>query len=139
MEQLETAFRAAGVTIPFSSNEKGERSESWSTDYQNVGGAVNIYGLDSYAGGLSCTNPSSGFNTLINYFQWFSNFSASQPKYFPEFEGGYLQGWGAAWYDNCQSELSYNFPDVYYKNNIGQQTSLLSIYMAYVNPLRSRT
>lgn len=44
MEQLESAFRAAGITIPLSSNEKGQRSESWSTDYQDVGGAVNIYG-----------------------------------------------------------------------------------------------
>jgi len=37
MEQLESAFRAAGITVPLSSNEKGQRSESWSTDYQNVG------------------------------------------------------------------------------------------------------
>jgi len=37
MEQLEAAFRAAGITVPLSSNEKGQRSESWSTDYQNVG------------------------------------------------------------------------------------------------------
>jgi hypothetical protein len=47
MEQLETAYRAAGITVPLSHNEKGQRSISWSTDYQNVGGAVNVYGLDS--------------------------------------------------------------------------------------------
>lgn len=47
MEQLKAAYRAAGITVPFSHNEKGERSISWSTDYQDVGGAVNVYGLDS--------------------------------------------------------------------------------------------
>lgn len=47
MEQLEAAFRDAGVVVPFSHNEKGERSESWSTDYEDVGGAVNVYGLVS--------------------------------------------------------------------------------------------
>lgn len=47
MEQIEAAFRDAGITVPLSHNEKGERSMSWSTDYQNVGGAVNVYGLDS--------------------------------------------------------------------------------------------
>lgn len=55
MEQLKTAFRAAGITVPLTHNEKGMRSMSWSTDYQDVGGAVNMYGLDSYPGGLSCT------------------------------------------------------------------------------------
>ncbi|CAD6445310.1 06d14879-ff4d-406c-9ede-0e5b68d0c4e4 [Sclerotinia trifoliorum] len=131
MEQLETAFRAAGITVPFSHNEKGQRSESWSTDYENVGGAVNVYGLDSYPGGLSCTNPNSGFSVVRNYYQWFSNYSYTQPSYFPEFEGGYFTPWGGSFYDECQSELDPSFPDVYYKNNIGQRTTLMSLYMAW--------
>lgn len=84
MEQLEAAFRAAGSTIPFTSNEKGQRSQSWSTDYEDVGGAVNIYGLDSYPGGLSCTNYNSGFEVVTNYYQWFQNYSSSSPVFFPE-------------------------------------------------------
>lgn len=70
MEQIKKASRDAGIVVPFISNEKGQRSQSWSTDYQNVGGAVNIYGLDSYPGGLSCTNANSGFNLVRNYYQW---------------------------------------------------------------------
>lgn len=46
MEQIEAAFIAAGVTVPSTHNEKGQRSMSWSTDYLDVGGAVNVYGLD---------------------------------------------------------------------------------------------
>lgn len=69
MEQIEAAFLAAGVVVPSTSNEKGMRSQSWSVDYQNVGGAVNVYGLDSYPGGLSCTNPASGFTLVRTYYQ----------------------------------------------------------------------
>ncbi|TGO61578.1 hypothetical protein BCON_0026g00220 [Botryotinia convoluta] len=131
MEQIEAAFRDAGITVPLSHNEKGQRSISWSTDYQNVGGAVNVYGLDSYPGGLSCINPASGFSVVRNYYQWFSNYSYTQPNYFPEFESGYFTPWGGSFYDDCQSELSPAFADVYYKNNIGQRTTLMSLYMAW--------
>lgn len=68
MEQLEAAFRAAGITIPFSSNEKGMRSQSWSTDFDNVGGAVNVYGLDSYPGGTNC-NANSGYTVVETYYK----------------------------------------------------------------------
>lgn len=131
MGQIETAFRAAGITVPFSSNEKGERSESWSTDYEDVGGAVNVYGLDSYPGGFSCTNANSGFSVVRNYFQWFSNYSFTQPSYFPEFEGGYFTPWGGSFYDSCVAEHQPSFADVYYKNNIGQRTTLMSLYMGW--------
>src|SRR3569833_436776 len=74
MQQIEAAFKEAGIVVPSSSNEKGMRSQSWSTDYQNVGGAVDLYGLDSYPGGLSCTNPNTGFQVPWFFFLWFSFF-----------------------------------------------------------------
>lgn len=131
MKQLEAAWHDAGMTVPSISNEKGQRSESWSIDYQDVGGAVNMYGLDAYPGGLSCTNTSSGFNVIRNYYQWFSNYSYTQPSYFPEFEGGYFTPWGGSFYDDCSSEHEPGFADVYYKNNIGQRTTLQNLYMAW--------
>lgn len=94
MEQIKNATREAGITVPITHNEKGMRSVSWSTDYNNVGGAVDIYGLDSYPGGLSCTNINSGFNVVRTYYQWFSNYSYTQPEYIPEFEAGWFQAWG---------------------------------------------
>lgn len=132
MIQIEKAFRDAGVIVPFTHNEKGMRGQSWSTDYKNVGGAVDIYGLDSYPGGLSCTNPNTGFNVVRTYYQWFQNYSWTQPSYVPEFEGGWFSGWGAGtFYDDCQSEHDPAFADVYYKNNIGQHIVLQNIYMAF--------
>lgn len=134
MEQLKTAFRDAGIVVPFTSNEKGMRGQSWSTDYQDVGGSVNVYGLDSYPGGQSCTNPSTGFKVVRTYYQCeleqndfllvitgmgltmstgFQNYSFTQPEYMPEFQGGWFSAWGSgSFYDTCQSEHSPAFPDV---------------------------
>jgi hypothetical protein len=92
MQQVEDAFRDAGIVVPLTHNEKGMRSQSWSTDYQNVGGAVDVYALDSYPGGLSCTNNATGFKVVRNYYQWFQNYSYTQPEYLAEFEGGWFSG-----------------------------------------------
>jgi beta-galactosidase len=132
MEQIAAAFEEAGIVVPSSHNEKGMRSMSWSTDYQDVGGAVNVYGLDSYPGGLSCTNPNTGFNLVRTYAQWFSNYSYTQPSYLPEFEGGWFSAWGSgSFYDTCSTELSPEFADVYYKNNVGSRVTLQNLYMVF--------
>ncbi|KAJ5157524.1 beta-galactosidase C [Penicillium canariense] len=131
MEQIAAAFDDAGVVVPSTHNEKGMRSQSWSTDYQDVGGAVNVYGLDSYPGGLSCTNPNSGFNLVRTYYQWFQNYSVTQPEFLPEFEAGWFQPWGGYFYDTCAAEHSPEFADVYYKNNIGSRITLQSLYMVF--------
>ncbi|EPS27589.1 putative beta-galactosidase [Penicillium oxalicum 114-2] len=131
MEQIAAAFDEAGIVVPSTHNEKGMRSQSWSTDYQDVGGAVNVYGLDSYPGGLSCTNPDSGFRLVRTYYEWFQNYSYTQPEYVPEFEGGWFQPWGGFFYDQCAAEHSPEFADVYYKNNIGSRITLQSLYMVF--------
>lgn len=41
MEQLKKIVRDSGIVVPLTHNEKGQRSQSWSTDYQDVGG---VYG-----------------------------------------------------------------------------------------------
>lgn len=101
------------------------------TFVKNVGGAVNVYALDSYPGGFSCTNINTGFNLVRNYYQWFQNYSYTQPEYLAEFEAGYFTPWGGSFYDDCAAEHDPAFADVYYKNNIAQRTTLLSLYMAW--------
>ncbi|KAK0660611.1 putative beta-galactosidase C [Lasiodiplodia hormozganensis] len=131
MEQIKKAFRENGIVVPFTSNEKGMRGQSWSVDYQNVGGAVDIYGLDSYAGGLSCSNIDTGFNLVRTYYQWFQNYSYTQPEFTPEFKGGWFQPWGGYFFDECVSEHDTAYPDVFYKNNIAQRMTLQNMYMTY--------
>ncbi|KAJ4990398.1 glycosyl hydrolase family 35 [Stagonosporopsis vannaccii] len=131
MEQIKKAFRDAGLIVPTTHNEKGFRGKSWSTDYNNVGGAVDIYGLDSYPGGLSCSNPNTGGSVIRTYHQWFQEVSPSQPEYLPEFRGGWFQAWGEHFFDECQSDLSPEFSDVFYKDVIAQRATLLNLYMTY--------
>lgn len=66
MIQIDEAFKNAGVVVPSTHNEKekGMRSQSWSKDYLDVGGSVDIYGLDSYPNGFNCANPTGGFTTV---------------------------------------------------------------------------
>jgi hypothetical protein len=40
MEQLKRVIKDSGIVVPLTSNEKGQRSQSWSTDYQDVGGLL---------------------------------------------------------------------------------------------------
>jgi hypothetical protein len=129
MEQTEAAFQAAGIKISFTSNEKGEWSISWSTDYENVGGGMNVHGLDSYPGGFSCTNLNTRFTVIRNYFQWFLNSNYTQISLFPEFKGGYFTPWGGSFYDDYAAEHDLVFANVHYKN-IGQRTTMQNLYMA---------
>jgi beta-galactosidase GanA len=129
MEQLKTAFKEAGIVVPLTHNEKGFRSKSWSTDYNNVGGAIDVYGLDSYPGGMSCTNPDTGFSLPRTYYQWFQDVSPTQPEYLPEFEGGWFQPWGGYFFDQCFAEQSPEFADVFYKGLIAQRATLINLYM----------
>lgn len=71
MEQVESALRDAGIVVPLTSNEKGQRSQSWSTDHENVGGAVNLDGLDSHSGDFTCgvSGVVPGFSVTRNYYQ----------------------------------------------------------------------
>lgn len=131
MEQLKKAYRDAGLVVPFMHNEKGMRSMSWSTDYQDVGGSVNLYGLDSYPGGQSCTNPNTGFRLVRNYHEWFANYSSTQPGFQPEFQAGWFSPWGGTFYDECPINSDPSFADVYYKNNVGQRVTLLNLYMGF--------
>ena len=132
MQELNDAFREAGIVVPLTHNEKGMYEQSWSTDYKDVGGSVDMYALDHYPGALSCTNNETGFVVNRQYYQWFQKTSWTQPEYLAEFEGGWFSAWGAdVFYDECYTEHSPEFADVYYKNNIGQRVTLLGIYMTY--------
>jgi len=50
---------------------------------------------------LSCTNINTGFNLVRNYYQWFQNYSYTQPEFWPEFEAGWFQPWAGNFYDDC--------------------------------------
>lgn len=131
MVQIDEAFQNAGVVVPSTHNEKGMRGQSWSTDYLDVGGSVDIYGLDSYPNGFNCANPTGGFNIVKTYYQWFTNYSPTQPSYVPEYQGGAFDPWGGYGFENCAQLTGNEFSDVFYKTLVAQKISLISLYMTY--------
>ncbi|KAK8090208.1 hypothetical protein PG997_005169 [Apiospora hydei] len=133
MQQIEAAFRAAGVVVPFTHNERGcGRSRGRATTRTSAAPSTSTGSTATRAGYLWCTNPNTGFNVVRTYHQWFQNYSFTQPEYLPEFEGGWFSNWGSdTFYDECATEHDPAFADVYYKNNIGQRVTLHNIYMAY--------
>ncbi|RAK90054.1 family 35 glycosyl hydrolase [Aspergillus costaricaensis CBS 115574] len=116
MEQLESGIRDVGITVPMTHNEQSTRYISWSRNYENVGGAVDIYGFDDYPAGFLVGNKcdgATGFDVVRTYYQRTLTWGAPQN------------------YDDCRSEHSTTFVDIYYKNNIGQRVTLQSIYEGY--------
>lgn len=87
--------------------------------------------MDSYPGGQSCTDPNKGFKLVRNYYEWFSNYSYTQPEFQPEFQAGWFSPWGGTFYDECPINYDPSFADVYYKNNIGQRVTLMNLYMGF--------
>jgi hypothetical protein len=130
MEQLESAYRAAGITVPFTHNEKGQRSQSWSTGYEDVGGPVNIYGPipilaafhvpTSILASMWSATITGGLQTIPS-----RNLTIS-----PSLKVAILR-LGGGFYDDCLAEHDPSYADIYYKNNIGQRTTIRNLYMAW--------
>jgi hypothetical protein len=48
MELLEANARQNGIDIPLMVNDPNMNADSWSSDFSDAGGNVDVYGLDSY-------------------------------------------------------------------------------------------
>ncbi|RPB03212.1 hypothetical protein L873DRAFT_1826287 [Choiromyces venosus 120613-1] len=129
MVQIGEAFKAGGVVVPSAHNEKGMRGWSWSKGYLDVGRPVDIYGLDSYPNGFNCANPGGGFNIVKTYYQWFTNYSGTQPSHIPEYQGGAFDPYGGYGYGNCAQLTGIEFTDVFYKALVTQKILLISFHI----------
>jgi hypothetical protein len=54
MELLESCARNSGVNVPLIHNNPNLNTKSWSKDYSDEGGNVDVYGLDHYPSCWSC-------------------------------------------------------------------------------------
>jgi hypothetical protein len=101
MENLERVARSSGVDIPLVANNPNVNTKSWSQDYSNAGGNVDIYGLDAYPSCWSCnlaectgTNGNVPDFTVVNYYSNFQQVAPTQPSFLAEFQGGSYLPWG---------------------------------------------
>ncbi|KAK7060173.1 hypothetical protein VNI00_000937 [Paramarasmius palmivorus] len=126
-------IRASGVTVPITTNDAYPGGHFTSVD---------IYGYDSYPNGFNCGQPYTWAADAVPEFvpvrlfnEWFWNahmeFSPDVPNSVFEFQGGAIDGWGGAGFDNCAILTGPNFERVFYKNQFAMSTTIFNIYMTY--------
>lgn len=137
MQLLEDAARANGIDVPLSHNNPNMRSYSWSKDFSNVTGNVDVVGLDSYPSCWSCdlsectgTNGEYVAYKVANYYDYFASFSLTQPNFMPEFQGGSYNPWGGP-EGGCPSDIGVDFANLFYRNLIYQRVTALSLYLIF--------
>ncbi|KAJ9496379.1 hypothetical protein H2202_008042 [Exophiala xenobiotica] len=139
MELLEANARQNGITIPLTHNNPNMNSLSWSKDYDtaDVGGDVDIYGLDSYPACWSCnlaectsTNGPYVAFEVQEYYDHFQLAAPTQPEFMPEFQGGSYNPWGGP-QGGCRNNTDEYFANLYYRHNIAERVTAVSLYMFY--------
>ncbi|KAF2005169.1 glycoside hydrolase family 35 protein [Amniculicola lignicola CBS 123094] len=138
MAALEATARENGIDVPLIHNDPNMRTKSWSKDYApNATGAVDIAGLDSYPSCWSCNlNECTGTNgayvgyLTVNYYDYFTQTTPTQPSFFPEFQGGSYNPWGGP-EGGCPADIGADFANLFYRNLISQRVTAVSLYMMY--------
>lgn len=132
MQRLEQTSRDSGLVIPLFTNAPNMNSWSWSKDF-DTNGAQDIYGVDSYPSCWSCNLDECGSVkpfTVVSYHEHFDKVSPTQPSFLPEFQGGSYNPWGGP-QGGCASNMGPDFANVFYRHNIAERVSMMSLYMLF--------
>ncbi|KAK7728882.1 hypothetical protein SLS53_009345 [Cytospora paraplurivora] len=137
MQLLEDAARANGIDVPLTHNNPNMKTYSWSKDFSNVTGNVDVVGVDSYPSCWSCdlsectgTNGKYTAYQVVDYDDYFESFSPTQPNYLPEFQGGSYNPWGGP-EGGCPSDIGVDFANLFYRDLIYQRVTAISLYVLY--------
>jgi beta-galactosidase GanA len=137
MELLEANARSNGINIPLTHNNPNMNTKSWSKDFSNAGGNVDVYGLDSYPACWSCnlqecTSTNGPYVTfqVQEYYDHFQSVAPTQPEFMPEFQGGSYNPWGGP-QGGCLANTDQDFANLFYRNNIAERVTAMSLYMFY--------
>ncbi|KAK8075556.1 family 35 glycoside hydrolase [Apiospora hydei] len=137
MQLLEQTARENGIDVPLTHNLPNMNGYSWSKDFSNATGNVDVVGLDSYPSCWSCnlsectgTNGEYVAYQTINYYNYFTEQSPSQPNFMPEFQGGSYNPWGGP-RGGCPEDIGVDFANLFYRNLIYQRVSAISLYMLF--------
>ncbi|KAF2829791.1 hypothetical protein CC86DRAFT_317015 [Ophiobolus disseminans] len=138
MQALEDSALANGIDIPLIHNDPNMNTKSWSEDFApGAVGNVDIAGLDSYPSCWSCnldectsTNGKYVAYQTIDYYDHFVEVSDTQPRFFPEFQGGSYNPWGGP-EGGCPADIGADFANLFYRDLIGQRSTAISLYMMF--------
>lgn len=121
MHDIEQKVRADGITVPLTGN--------YNASFQSGLGAVDIPGYDSYPLGFDCSRPEQ-WTSIYDYSRERLGLTGS-PLFFPEFQGGAFDAWGADGYDACRRLTGADFERVFYEANIAVGSTMQNFYMTY--------
>ncbi|KAH6645415.1 putative beta-galactosidase B [Truncatella angustata] len=137
MQLLEDTARDNGIDVPLTHNLPNMNGYSWSQDFSNATGNVDVVGLDSYPSCWSCnlsectsTNGEYVSYQTQNYYDYFTVQSPTQPNFMPEFQGGSYNPWGGP-QGGCPGDIGADFANLFYRNLIYQRVSAISLYMLF--------
>ncbi|KAF4121682.1 Beta-galactosidase, domain 2 [Geosmithia morbida] len=137
MQLLEDSARNNGIDVPLSHNNPNMNSYSWSEDFSNATGNVDVVGLDSYPSCWSCNiseclaaNGEYVSYKTVEYFDYFLEQSPTQPNFMPEFQGGSYNPWGGP-EGGCPTDIGPEFANMFYRNLIYQRVTAISLYMLF--------
>ncbi|KAI0400807.1 glycoside hydrolase superfamily [Xylaria palmicola] len=137
MELLEKNARENGIDVPLTHNSPNLNDYSWSHDFSDAKGNVDVVGVDSYPSCWSCnlsectgTNGAYVAYQTLNYYDYFTVQSPTQPSFMPEFQGGSYNPWGGP-QGGCPGDIGADFANLFYRNLISQQVSAISLYMLF--------
>jgi beta-galactosidase len=121
MHDIEQKVRADGITVPLTGNHNAT--------FQHGLGAVDLPGYDSYPLGFDCSRPGR-WTSIYDYSRERIGLAGS-PLFFPEFQGGSFDAWGADGYDACRRLTGADFERVFYEANIAAGATMQNFYMTY--------
>ncbi|KAH7320864.1 family 35 glycosyl hydrolase [Stachybotrys elegans] len=137
MQLLQDSAREHGVDVPLSHNSPRMDMYSWSKDFSNATGNVDVVGVDSYPSCWSCNltecTSTGGEYTpyqVGSYYDFFAAQSPRQPSFVPEFQGGSYNPWGGP-QGGCPDHIGADFANMFYRNLIYQHITAISLYMLF--------
>lgn len=137
MQLLQDSARESGIDVPLAHNAPNMNGWSWSKDFSNATGNVDVVGLDSYPSCWSCNlSECTGTNgeyvpyKTIEYYTYFTIQSPRQPNFMPEFQGGSYNPWGGP-QGGCPTDIGSDFANLFYRDLIYQRVSAISLYMLF--------
>ncbi|KAK7428226.1 hypothetical protein QQZ08_005292 [Neonectria magnoliae] len=137
MQLLQDSARDSGIDVPLAHNAPNMRGYSWSKDFSNATGNVDVVGLDSYPSCWSCNiSECTGTNgeykpyKTAEYYEYFTVQSPKQPNFMPEFQGGSYNPWGGP-QGGCPTDIGPEFANLFYRDLISQRVTAISLYMMF--------
>jgi beta-galactosidase len=66
----------------------------------------------------------------VDYYDYFQTTQPQMPSFMPEFQGGSYNPWGGP-EGGCPDNTGADFANLYYRWNVGQRVTAMSLYMLY--------